>query len=355
MGANDLRRNFLTRFYLTDHFPWAKLELFWLYERFLVIINPMTTPDSNPAAPIAHITASTTLAPAIQGWRIFLTDQSNSPHTLKAFIGDLNLLASHFPPDRAVGSISTNDHNNFLHWMQTQRGVPCSPKTLSRRITSIKAFFRWLFQNAIILVDPAEKVVQQSVISPAPTVLTADEVQAALQAADAHRRATPPDARPYTLFLLLLETGIKKSESLAINVNHIDLSDPAAPFLFVRYASPQNRAKERKIALSSAWIEAYQEYIQQFSPSDQLFPWSQRRLEYLLEDISKEAGLEKHISFDMCRWTCALSDWKSGMEANKVRQKLGVSKIQWREVKMKLERLAEETTSEKTASEKTAS
>jgi integrase/recombinase XerD len=63
-------------------------------------------------------------------------------------------------------------------------------------------------------------------------------------------------------------------------------------------------------------------------------------LEYLLEDLSDGAGLKKHLSFDMCRWTCALTDWNAGMDHNKIRQKLGISKVQWREVKMKLHKLS---------------
>ena len=90
-------------------------------------------------------------------------------------------------------------------------------------------------------------------------------------------------------------------------------------------------------------MSVFHEYKSQYNLSDPLFPWSQRRLEYLLEDLSEEASLDKHLSFDMCRWTCAVSDWQSGMEANKIRQKLGVSKIQWRELKMKIERLAGKT------------
>ncbi len=121
-------------------------------------------------SPVAHISTSTTLFPAIKTWSIYLNDQANSPHTVKAFIADLNLLAGYLPPDRTIGSISTNDLNNFLQWMQTGRGVPCSPKTLSRRITSLKAFFRWLHKYGVILIDPAEKVLQKSVISPLPEV-----------------------------------------------------------------------------------------------------------------------------------------------------------------------------------------
>jgi site-specific recombinase XerD len=293
-----------------------------------------------PAQSTAHITPTTALVPAIHAWRIYLEDQGSSPHTVKAFTADLLLLASYLPPDRSLGSISTNELNTFLHWMQNTRGVPCSPKTLARRITSIKAFFRWLHKYGILVIDPAEKVVQQSVLSPLPTVLTPEEVEAALQAAGRHRRGRKRDARPYTLLSLLLETGIKKNECLSINLNHIDLEADPEPQLFIRYASPQHRYKERKLPLSADWIEAFQEYKVQYNLTDALFPWSPRRLEYLLEDIGEEAGLTKHISFDMCRWTSALSDWESGVDPNKIRQKLGISKIQWREVRMKLEQLA---------------
>ena len=290
----------------------------------------------------AHITSHSTLTPTIKVWHSYLLDQANSPHTIKAFTADLKLLASFLPPDRTLTAISTQDLNNFLHWLQTGRGVPCSPKTLSRRITSLKAFFRWLTKFGILVLDPAEKVIQHSVISPLPTVLTPDEVSAALEIATKYRLADKPDARYYVLFSLLLHTGIKKNETLALSPNHIDEDAPGGTILFVRYASPQHRYKERKIPLPETWIKAYYEYRSQYTLSEQLFPWSQRRLEYLLEDIGEEAGLEKHISFDMCRWTCALSDWQSGLEPNRIRQKLGVSKIQWREIRMKLIQLGGE-------------
>ena len=287
-----------------------------------------------------HINPQTTFIPAINAWRFYLEDQGSSPHTVKAFTADLMLLASYLPPDRTIGSISTSDLNNFLQWMQTGRGVPCSPKTLSRRITSLKAFFRWLQHYGVLLIDPAEKVLQRTVISPLPTVLSPDEVQVALEAAGRHRQASKPDTRPYLLLLLLLETGIKKNECLGIHLNHIDLEAPEGPILFIRYPSPKYRYKERKLALSQEWVMAFHEYVAQYSINDSLFPWSPRRLEYLLEDIGEEAGLEKHISFDMCRWTSALSDWESGVDPVKIRQKLGISKIQWREIRMKLENLS---------------
>ena len=49
----------------------------------------MTPEDKIPS----HITARTSLIPAINAWRIYLNDQGKSPHTVKAFIADMNLLA----------------------------------------------------------------------------------------------------------------------------------------------------------------------------------------------------------------------------------------------------------------------
>lgn len=300
------------------------------------------TPASEERNPIpAHITAQGLLRPTIKAWHFYLEDQGLSIHTIKAFTADMRLLASYLPPDKTLEQVSTFDLLNFLEWMQGGRGVPCSPKTLARRITSIKAFFKWLHKGGVLPIDPAEKVPQKSVMSPLPVILSPEETQIILEIADRHRKDAQPDARYYTLVELLLSTGIKKGECLALSPNHIELEAPEGPLLFVRYANPKYRYKERKIALSERWVPAYLEYREQYHLNDRVFPWSPRRLEYLLEDLSREAGLEKHLSFDMCRWTCAVNDWNSGMEHFQIRQKLGVSEVQWREVSMKLARLAE--------------
>ena len=287
----------------------------------------------------SHLTPNTSLASAIHSWEAFLADKGRSPNTIKAFLSDVRLLTSFLPEDTTICKVTTKDLNRYFEWMEKERDVPCSPKTLARRITATKSLFRWLHQFGVLVVDPAEKVAQRSAISPIPTVLTSKEYDEVLLAADRHRRASKPDARSYTLVYLLLTTGIKKSETLGINLEHLELDSPNGPQVFIKYATPTNRYKERKLVLPEDWIPAYEEYLAQYQPEEKLFPWSPRRLEYLLEDIGKEAGLDKHLSFDMCRWTCALTDFNAGVEPDQIRQKLGVSKIQWRELFIKLKQL----------------
>lgn len=295
----------------------------------------------------SHLNQNTHLTSAIQSWEMFLADQGRSPNTIKAFLSDVRLLTTFLPEDIVIGKVTTKDLNRFFEWMEKERDVPCSPKTLARRITSVKSMFRWLHQYGVLVIDPAEKVAQRSAISPLPTVLTPKEYDEVLLVADRHRRAVKPDARPYALVYLLLTTGIKKSETLGLLLEHLELDTPNGPQIFIKYATPANRYKERKLILPEDWVPAYEEYRAQYqrsspvdNPEEKLFPWSPRRLEYLLEDISNEAGLTKHLSFDMCRWTCALTDYHAGEEPDKIRQKLGVSKIQWRELFIKLKQLA---------------
>jgi integrase/recombinase XerD len=290
----------------------------------------------------AHIQETTLLHPAIQAWKIYLRDQGRSHHTLKAFSADLNLLESYLPTDKQIGQITTADLENHLYWMENERDVPCSPKTLSRRITSIKSFFRWLFESGVLKSNPADPIIQKPVASRLPHALTQSEYRLALEAARAIRDGAKADPRPLVLFQLVLETALKKGECLSLMVEHLEIDDPKNAALHVRYSNPRYRYKERRLPLSQDWVEAYTDYAQQYDIKDQVFPWSQRRLEYLLSDIAEEAKFEKNISFDSLRWTSAVIDLSKGVDPDNIRQKLGISKIQWRDVQERLHKIAEE-------------
>jgi site-specific recombinase XerD len=306
----------------------------------LPLFSLITSKPEDEAESATFVRPESSLSATISAWGEALEASGRSINTVKAFTGDMRLVGKFVGAGTAIVSIGTHDLKNFLQWMLNQRGVSCSPKTYARRITSIKAFFRWLVETGVLAENPATSIPQQTVLSPLPEVLTPEEVEKVLQTADAIQQGDRPDPRPYTLVGLLLHTGIKKGECLRIHLNHVDLNSVDGPILFIRYGDVSKRYKERKLSLSSPWVTAYRGYLASYQPREHLFPWSPRRLEYLLEDIGEAAGIEKHLSFDMCRWTSALRDYQAGMDKDKIRQKLGISKIQWREVGNKLDKLA---------------
>jgi len=290
----------------------------------------------------SHLDSTSTFSTAIKIWEIYLRDQNKSEYTIKAFLGDLGLLMEFLPPDISTGNISLDDLNRFIKWLENGRGrnIPCSEKSLSRRITTLKSFFRWLSSNGRIPRDPAKELIQHTVISPLPEVLTPVEEEKVIATALKVAKTHTSDPRPYVLVKLLLESGIKKSECLNLKRNHV-FSDDGEHYLFVRYPDQKDRNKERKVEISTDWLELYESYLLKYDPRDSVFPWSPRRLEYLLEEIGEQAGLKKHLSFSMCRWNCALADQRNRINPDSIRQKLGVSKVQWREISMKLKKLQE--------------
>ncbi len=316
---------------------------------------PAREPEpARPGAPVntpapAGLTARTPLPTAITAWVEQLRADGKSKHTLQAFGGDLDLFARYLDDNvKTIGQVNTRDLDN---WLQTQR-ANMSPKSYSRRVTSLKSFFRWLKETRVLKDDPALPIIQHTVLSPLPDYLSEAEVKQALAGAERLKHAEKPDMRPYVLFTLLLQTGIKKGECLTLVPNHVDFADPAEPVLWVRYPDPKQRFKERKLRLDPSWKKTYDDYRAYLDTYEQtnrrpraearkdyLFPWSARQLEYLLADIKEAAGLEKEVSFDACRWTCAVRDARAGLDDDQIRQKLGLSKIQWREIGMKLKKL----------------
>lgn len=267
-----------------------------------------------------------------------------SPHTIRAFRSDLGLLAGWAGPERPISSFATADLNRFLHWMLNERDKPCSPKTYARRVTALKNFFGYLYEQDAIPANPSFALIQHPARSPLPEVLYAGQIERVL--AFAHRMRVDrdhPDARPLLLITLLLQTGIKKGECMALRLADVDRSDPEAPFIWVRYANPRMRYKERKIPVDPGWVGLLEEYYWQRKPQRRIFECTARNLEYVLRDVAQAVGVPANrLSFEALRWTCAIRDHLAGMDAEELRQKLGLSRITWHETRVKLAQLAED-------------
>lgn len=289
------------------------------------------------------ISGEASIQAALSLFERHMRDEGFALNTVKAFASDVRLLGKYLGVGQPIGGISTQNLNDFLTWLLHERGVPCSPKSYARRVTTLKVFFKWLHETGILPNDPATAVIQHSVRSPLPQVPTAAEIHKALQASESWRKGDSgkkADARPHLLLTLLLKTGIKKSEAMNIVPNHIDRGNPDQPMLFVRYANPRLRYKERKLPLDPEWLPVLDEYLAQYQPPDTLFTCTPRNLEYILRDIGDDAGLERGLlSFENLRWVSALQDLRAQVEQDDIRQKLGLSKITWRETKAKLDKL----------------
>jgi len=286
------------------------------------------------------INRHTPLRATLDLFRSHLLREGKSEHTVKAFTADLRLLAEYLGEDTPVGQFTTSGLNRFLDWLEVGRGVPCSRKSYARRVTTLKVYFRWLHGIGAIGHDPAKSVLQRSGPAPLSEVLSPEQIDATIDFSRSMKRRDEQDYRPELLLRLLLDTGIKKGETMHLTREHIDRTNPRSPMLVVKHKS-RNVYKERRLQLDATWVDLLDLYLEQYSPEDTIFDCTARNLEYILSDIGEGAGIPFKVSFEVLRWTCAVRDFRDGMEPQRIREKLGLSETSWYETQGKIRKLAE--------------
>ncbi len=306
---------------------------------------------SRAVAPIpTELTPDSTVTAALGAYQRYLLGAGFTDNTVKAFLGDIRLLAR-FLQEKGknphLRDIGTDTLNEFLYWLRFERldeagrPVPCRPKSYARRVTALKSFFGWLAATEVLARDPAAPILQESAQAPLPRILTDAEVERLLRVTrDLLWSPSKPDARPHLLVLLLLQTGLKKSEVMNLRLSDIDTSNPREPQLIVRYTDGRNAHKERTLFLGPDFLPVYNQYLRTYKPSERLFACTARNLEYVLADAAALADIEGGLSFETMRWTAAVRAYRFGASPEALRQKLGLSPITWRETFEKIQKLA---------------
>ncbi len=282
--------------------------------------------------------ADSTLDAASHGFDDYMLRKGFSENTIKAFNNDLKIYIEYAGLDTQLMEVTTRSLNEYLEWMQSERGVPCSTKTLTRRITTLKVFFGWLHGIGVIPTDPAEAVLQQTARTPLPTILRDEGLQKLVRTAqDSLWERAKPDARPYLLVSLLLQTAIKKAECSNLLISDVNVTDPHAPSVRIHYAEERNAHKNRSMPLHPNIVPPLSQYLEQYAPKTHLFECTPRNLEYVLQELGERAGIRNvQVGFETLRWSAAVNDFRHGMPEDQLRQKLGLSKISWRETREKI-------------------
>ncbi|MGJ3240920.1 MAG: tyrosine-type recombinase/integrase [Anaerolineae bacterium] len=285
-----------------------------------------------------EISKQTPVGATLDLFRKYLTHEGKSEHTVKAFIGDMELLCEYTGEQTPIGQYKTSTLNDYLDWMENRRGVSCSRKTYARRVTTLKVYFKWLKQVDAIPHDPALAILQRSGPAPLSHVLSPQQVDAVLAVASQQKRGDEQDYRPEFLFRLLLLTGIKKSEAGRLMLNDFDTDNAQYPSVLIRHRT-RNVYKERRIDVPPELVDLLRDYQEEYQLKDEVFTCTTRNLEYILTDLGKDAGVPFKLSFEVMRWTMGVRDWRSGGDENAIREKMGLSQASWYETSNKIKRL----------------
>jgi len=205
-------------------------------------------------------------------------------------------------------------------WGLKLRGM--KPLTIRRKYGCLSSFFGFLQDMGHCHGNPARRLPLPKVSKNLPVVLSPEQVQQLLAAAQT------PDRR--LLVLLLLSTGLRRSEAAAITLDQVDLEHRQ-----LRVRGKGN--KERLVPLTAEVVEAIQQHLASREPTacKHLFisrvtgePLTGGGVYKVIRPSLKRAGLDgQGITPHKLRHTFATHLVRNGVDVRTVQELLGHSDL----------------------------
>lgn len=226
-----------------------------------------------------------------------------------------------------VDEVAADDIDQFKQLLKKQR---YTGKSISRKINSIKAFFRFLISQNLIERNPADTITHPKFDQAPPRVLSKIEYRAL-------RDATKGDLRMYAVVELLLQTGMRISELAALEVDDIDLQSNVITI------KPQDTREIRKVPLNLPAKKAVMDYLEvrPRARENTLFltktcrPFLVRNIRTALDRYFRLAGI-KDAKVNDLRHTFIVEQLKAGTPLVYVSQLVGHKRITTTEKYLKL-------------------
>ncbi|MGZ3142968.1 tyrosine recombinase XerC [Lentzea chajnantorensis] len=169
----------------------------------------------------------TNVAEALRQYERHLTlERDLSPHTVRAYMGDVVALLGHVagdtPENADVGRI---DLTGLRSWLAAQRAEGSSRTTLARRAAAARTFTAWAHRAGHLAADPGPRLAAPRPHRTLPAVLRADQAKDAMEAVSSGASEGDPVAlRDQAVVELLYATGVRVAELCGLDLDDVDYS-----------------------------------------------------------------------------------------------------------------------------------
>lgn len=175
----------------------------------------------------------------------YLKLQKRSTATITAYAGDLAQL-KHYLLDHKITQATTVSPSHLQDFMAHLVQTNYTAKSSSRKLNSVKSFFKFLTDVGLVPVNPASGVAHPKYEVSSPRILTSDEYRNL-------RDACRLDIRTAAIVELLLQTGIRISELAGLHLEDIKKTE-----MFIR---PLENNGARTVPLGHSAQSAVQNYL----------------------------------------------------------------------------------------------
>jgi integrase/recombinase XerD len=237
-----------------------------------------------------------------------------SAQTLNAYRLQAKLLIDYFG-NINISKITTLQLKNYL----AESSNSLKPSSLSHRIRFLRSLFRWLHEEGIIELNPANKIKEPRVGKRIPKFLTEREIE--------YLRDACFSPMEKALFEFMFSTGCRIGEIVSLDRNSINWGNQSA---IVRGKGD----KEREVYFNircDIWLKKYLDSRYDNDPAIFVTERSPHRMSiaqmrYIIKRISKRAGINKTIHPHQLRHSYATHLLNNGAPLEVIQSLLGHEK-----------------------------
>jgi len=186
-----------------------------------------------------------TVSSANEKFENFLKDQKRSSSTIVAYTNDISQLEK-FLKEKGVSHVTAITQDLLEEFKSQLEKEGYTSKSISRKINSLKTFFRFLEKEGVIKSNPAAAISHPKYELKPPRILSKIEYRAL-------RDACRNDVRISAIVELMLQTGIRISE-----VANLKLEDYKGESIYIR---PYESHSGRTIPLNKSARAALERYL----------------------------------------------------------------------------------------------
>lgn len=166
-----------------------------------------------------------------------------SQHTVKAYQRDLEIFFEFQNNLFQTTDVKEINHSMIRSWIVSLMENKLSPRSVNRKISSLKTYFKFLLRNGTIATDPLLKVQSPKTSKRLPVFIDQEKMEVLCESPLENNDFE--DIRNKTMLEFFYATGMRLSELVNISIQDIDFSSNTVKVL-------GKRNKERIIPLTNS-------------------------------------------------------------------------------------------------------
>ena len=251
-------------------------------------------------------------------------------HTLTSYQTDLIDFIDFLETQFGGSSLEDVNHNYIRSWLAHLKEKGLSSKTLNRKISSLKSFFKYHLKIGSINATPMAKVISPKIVKRLPVFMKEEDTTNLMEGLN-QSTENWKTLNTKMLITIFYATGMRLSELINLKEKQVDFSNSQ-----VKVLGKGN--KERLIPVSKEIVEAIRLYLQlkrrEFKKTDDVLLVTDKgkkmypKYAYLLVNhiLGGTSTLDKK-SPHILRHTFATHLMNSGADLNAVKELLGHSSL----------------------------